>query len=119
MCGACGTTVYPDPVMGNEHTLRNRILVAQTVSAVCAGVPGAPRIAALAAGWSVTSATGSISLCHTVADIWRALPVRSASVLQHALEVRALTEGSVGLSARVVALGLDLTRQRLLVGSPR
>jgi len=119
MCGACGTTVYPDPVMGNEHTLRNRILVAQTVSAVCSSVPGAPRIAALAAGWSVTSATGSISLCHTVADIWRALPVRSASVLQHALEVRALAEGPVGLSARVVALGLDLTRQRVLGGSPR
>ena len=119
MCGACGATVYPDPVMGNEHTLRNRILVAQTVTAVCAGLPGAPRIAALAAGWSVTSATGSISLCNTVADIWRALPVRSASVLQHALEVRALAEGPVGLSARVVAVGLDLTRQRLLVGSPR
>ncbi|TFD66506.1 hypothetical protein [Cryobacterium ruanii] len=119
MCGACGATVYPDPVMGNEHTLRNRILVAQTVSAVYAGLPGAPRISALAAGWSVTSATGSISLCQTVADIWRALPVGSASVLQQALEMRALAEEPSGLSVRVVALGLDLTRQRLLAGTPR
>ncbi|MBG6214621.1 MAG: hypothetical protein LH475_06355 [Cryobacterium sp.] len=106
-------------MMGNENTLRNRILVAQTMTAVCAGLPGARHIAALAAGWSVTSATGSISLCYTVADIWIALFDRRGAVLQQALKVRALAEEPGGLAARVVTLGLHLARQPLVAGPSR
>lgn len=117
MCGACGTTVYPDAVMGDEHTLRKRMLVAQTVTAVCAGLPGTPRIAALAAGWSVTSTTGSIALCPTVADVWLAVLIRSGPHLHQSLEARAQAEDPDGFAAQVLALGLHLARQRPSVGA--
>ena len=117
MCGACGSTVYPDSVMGNEHTLRKRMLVAHAVSAVCAGLPGAPRITALAEGWTVSGATGSISLCHTFGEIWLAVLGRGGLLLQQALEARALAEEPDPLAADVVSLGLRLTRQRLLDNS--
>ncbi|TFD13522.1 hypothetical protein E3T35_05230 [Cryobacterium sp. TMT1-2-2] len=89
------------------------MLVAQTVTAVCAGLPGTPRIAALAAGWSVTSATGSITLCHTVEEVWLALPERSRPRLHQALETRTVVETHDGLTSQVIAVGLHLTRQRL------
>ena len=117
MCGACGRAVYPDSVMGNEHTLRKRILVAQTVTAVCAGLPGAPRIKALAQGWTVSGATGSIALCDTVAEIWLAVLGRGRPLLQRALQARALAEEPDSLSANVVSLGLRVTRKRLLDNS--
>ena len=117
MCGACGRAVYLDSVMGKEHTLRKRLLVAHTVSAGCAGLPGAPRITALAEGWTVSGATGSISLCHTVEEIWLAVLSRGGSLLQQALEARALTEEPDSLAADVVSLGLRLIRQYLLDNS--
>ncbi|SDN36836.1 hypothetical protein SAMN05216368_10555 [Cryobacterium flavum] len=117
MCGACGTTVHPDAVMGDEHTQRKRMLVAQTVTAVCAGLPGTPRIAALAAGWSVTSATGSMALCPTVADVWLALLSRSGPNFHQAIDARALVEDPDGLAAQVLALGQHLARQRPLAGA--
>ena len=117
MCGACGRTVYPDSVMGNEHTLRKRILVAQAVARVCAGLPGAPRITALAEGWTVSGATGSIALCHTVTEIWLAVLGRGGPLLQQALQARALAEEPDSLAERVVSLGLRVTRHRLLDNS--
>lgn len=112
MCGVCGSTVYPDPVIGNESTLRQRMLVAQTVRAICAGLPGAPRITALAEGWTVSSATGSISVCHTVEDIWLAVRERGGLLLQQALEAHARVEQPASLVANVTRLGLELTRER-------
>ena len=118
MCGACGSTVSVDPVMGNEHTLRRRMLVAHAVTAVCAGLPGAPRASAVARGWTVSGATGSISLCHTVEEIWLAVLGRGGLPLQRALEGRALAEEPDSLEASVVSLGLRLTRLHLLGSSP-
>lgn len=114
MCGACGSIVSVDPVMGNEHTLRRRILVAQAVAAVCAGLPGAPRAAAVAQGWTVSAATGSVSLCLTVEEIWLAVLGLGGLPLQRALEGRALAEEPESLEANVVGLGLRLTRLHLL-----
>lgn len=113
MCGACGSTIYPDPVMGTEPTLRKRMLVAQVVAAVCAGLPGAPRITALAEGWTLIGPTGAVELCHTVAEIWLALR-GGGGPLQEALEARKLAEEPDSLEANVVSLGLRLIRQRQL-----
>ena len=118
MCGACGTKVYPDSIMGDESTLRKRMLVAQTVGEVCAGLPGAPRITALAYGWTVTGATGSISLCHTVEDIWLAVRAGGGLLLEQALEASAGVEHPFSLSAEVNRLGLKLTRERPLDDTP-
>lgn len=112
MCGACGSIIYSDSVLGKEPTFRKRILVAQVVTAACTGLPGAPRITALAEGWSVSGATGSIELCHTVWDIWLAVRDRGGLPLQQALEARALSEEPDSLEANVVSLGLRLTQQR-------
>lgn len=112
MCGACGSIIYSDSVLGREPTFRKRILVAQMVTAACRGLRGEPRITALAEGWSVSGATGSIELCHTVGDIWLALRDRGGLHLQQALEARALIEEPDSLGAKVVGLGLRLTLQR-------
>jgi hypothetical protein len=90
------------------------MLVAQTVRAICAGLPGAPRITALAEGWTVSSATGSISVCHTVEDIWLAVRERGGLLLQQALEAHARVEQPASLVANVTRLGLELTRERFL-----
>ena len=112
MCGACGSISYSDSVLGKEPTSRKRILVAQVVTAACAGLPGAPRITSLPEGWSVSGATGSIQLCHTVRDIWLAVRDRGGLHLQQALEARALVVEADSLEANVVGLGLRLTLQR-------
>ncbi len=112
MCGACGSISYSDSVLGKEPTFRKRILVAQVVTAACARLPGAPRITALAEGWSVSGATGSIELCHTVGDIWLVVRDRGGLPLQQALEARVLSEEPGSLEANVVSLGLRLTQQR-------
>ncbi len=70
MCGACGRTVVVDPVLGAERTLRQHIIVAQTVSRACRAWPGLPRITATGAGWTVTGATGATTLCATVEALW-------------------------------------------------
>ncbi|MBC7762895.1 MAG: hypothetical protein H7201_14115 [Candidatus Saccharibacteria bacterium] len=113
MCGACGSTVYPDPVIGKESTLRQRMLVAQTVRTICEELPGAPRITVLAEGWTVSHATGSISVCHTVEDIWLAVRERGGLLLQQALEAHARVDHPSSLMADVTRLGLDLTRARI------
>ena len=70
MCGACGRTVIVDPVLGAVRTLRQHIIVAQTVSRACRTWPGLPRITATGAGWTVTGATGTTTLCATVEALW-------------------------------------------------
>lgn len=112
MCGACGSVIYSDSVLGKEPTFRKRMLVAKVVTAACTGLPGAPRVTALAEGWMVSGATGSIELCHTVGEIWLAVRDRGGLRLQQALEVRALSEEPDSLEANVVSLGLWLVLQR-------
>jgi len=115
MCGACGSIVHSDSVLGRESTFRERTLVAQMVTAACKGLPGAPRLTTLAEGWLVSGATGSIELCHTVEDIWLAVRDRGGVHLQQALEAleaRALSEEPNSLGAKVVRLGVRLSLHR-------
>lgn len=72
MCGACGRTTVPDPVLGPVRTLRQHLIVAGSVNTVCAGLPGAPRVTALKDGWLLGGASGTARLCHTVEDLWGA-----------------------------------------------
>lgn len=118
MCGACGSTVYPDPIMGDEQTLRKRMLVAHTVNCITAGTPGVPRAKALAEGWAVTGPTGSTTLCHTVADTWMAVLGQGLPRLLKQLEARAFTDEPGSLAAQVTDAGLQLARHRMLQSSP-
>lgn len=72
MCGACGRTTVPDPVLGPARTLRQHLIVAGSVNTVCAGLPGAPRVTALKDGWLISGASGVARLCHTVEELWGA-----------------------------------------------
>lgn len=72
MCGACGRTTVPDPVLGAVRTLRQHLIVAGTVNTVCEGLPGAPRATALKDGWLLGGASGTALLCHTVEELWGA-----------------------------------------------
>jgi len=118
MCGACGSTVYPDPVMGDEPTLRKRMLVAHTVNSITAGIPGMPRTTALSEGWTVTGPTGSTTLCHTVAELWTAVLARGLPRLLQGLESRSVTDEPGSFAAKVTDAGLKLARHRLLQSSP-
>lgn len=72
MCGACGRTTVPDPVLGPVRTLRQHLIVAGAVNTVCGGLPGAPRVTALPDGWLVGGALGTVRVCHTVEELWSA-----------------------------------------------
>jgi len=114
MCGACGSTVYADPVMGDEQTLRKRMLVARAVTSIVAGLPGVPRVTARAEGWTAAGPTGSITLCHTVADIWTAVLERNLPRVQQMLESQVGAAEPGSLAAQVADVGVRLARQKTL-----
>lgn len=118
MCGACGSTVYTDPVMGDEQTLRKRMIVAHAVNSLTAGIPGAPRTTALTEGWTVAGPTGATTLCHTVAELWTAVLAGGLPRLLQRLEARSITDEPGSLAAQVTDVGLRLARHRLLQRSP-
>jgi hypothetical protein len=73
MCGACGKTTVADPALGPVRTMRQHLIVAATVNAVCAGVPGAPKVAALKDGWLMTGPAGASMQCQTLDELWSAV----------------------------------------------
>lgn len=73
MCGACGGTTVPDPVLGTVRTLRQHLIVAGTVNTICAGLPGAPKVVALKDGWMISGPSGSFRPCQTVGELWAAV----------------------------------------------
>ncbi len=84
MCGACGRTTVADPILGSVRTLRQHLIVAQTVNVLCRKLPGAAKVTAVADGWTATSATGGGRHCRTVGELWRNViggPVSSAALL--------------------------------------
>ncbi|MCU1553212.1 MAG: hypothetical protein JWM13_698 [Arthrobacter sp.] len=113
MCGACGSAVVPDPVLGAVRTLRQHLIVAQTVNTVCGGLPGAPKVKALTDGWLLSGPSGASLLCHTVEDLWTAV-IRGLApgsqldaLLEHQQAFAAGADGA-GLPARAVAVGRGL-----------
>ncbi|MDJ0457688.1 hypothetical protein PUN71_010790 [Arthrobacter sp. NQ7] len=73
MCGACGRTTVADPALGPVRTMRQHLIVAATVNAVCAGLPGAPKVTALKDGWLMTGAAGASMQCQTLEELWSAV----------------------------------------------
>jgi hypothetical protein len=114
MCGACGSTTVPDPVLGPVPTLRRRLIVAQTINTVCGGLPGASRVKALSDGWLMSGPSGAALLCHTVEELWTAV-IRGfdggsqlVCLLEHQ-QAFAAGSDNTGLPARVVSIGQGLT----------
>ena len=73
MCGACGRTTVADPALGPVRTMRQHLIVAATVNAVCSGLPGAPKVNALKDGWLMTGAAGASAQCQTLDELWSAV----------------------------------------------
>lgn len=114
MCGACGRTTVADPALGPVRTMRQHLIVAATVNALCSGVPGTPKVKALADGWLTYGPSGASRLCRTVQELWadvigccadvpslRALLERQVSYAEQA--------ANAGLPARTALLGKALT----------
>lgn len=119
MCGACGREVVPDAVLGSMRTLRQHLVVAHVVNAVCRRFPGSPRVTALIDGWLITEATGKARLCRTVEDTWIAVIASGLDTPSHLdrlmgeLVAQAEHPAAAGLSARVSDVGRALvTRLR-------
>lgn len=113
MCGACGSAIVPDPVLGAVRTLRQHLIVAQTVNTVCGGLPGAPKVKALSDGWLLSGPSGASLLCHTVEELWTAVIRGFAAgpqldaLLEHQQAFAAGSDGA-GLPARAVSVGQGL-----------
>lgn len=73
MCGACGRAVVNDPVLGPVRTMRQHLIVAQTINSICHALPGAPKVHATRDGWQVTGTTGGAEAATTVEQLWTAV----------------------------------------------
>ncbi|MCB5290997.1 hypothetical protein BJQ90_00415 [Arthrobacter sp. SO3] len=108
MCGACGRTVVTDPILGPVRTMRQHLIVAQTINSICHSRAGAPKVAATSEGWLVTGPTGSIATVATVEKLWAAILRDSPGKLRPELpnDVGSLADGESGeISLRVRAAG--------------
>lgn len=112
MCGACGQSVVADPVLGPVRTMRQHLIVAQTVNDLCRSWPGAPKVAATVGGWLVSKPTGAIEAASTVEALWTAVLSGRAGV-PLGTAAAAADAASGDIAARVLALGLRLSRERL------
>ncbi len=73
MCGACGRAVVSDPVLGPVRTMRQHLIVAQTVNSICHSWSGAPKVVATRDGWLVSGPTGGAESVATVEQLWAAI----------------------------------------------
>ena len=73
MCGACGRNVVSDPVLGSIRTLRQHLIVAQTINGASQSWPGAPKVVATSGGWLVSGPTGATVAVSTVQALWSAV----------------------------------------------
>jgi hypothetical protein len=53
--------------------MRQHLIVAGTINAVCTGLPGAPKVTALKDGWLMTGPVGAARQIHTLEDLWSAV----------------------------------------------
>lgn len=73
MCGACGRAVANDPVLGPVRTMRQHLIVAQTINSICHAWPGAPKVLATRDGWLVSGTRGGAEAATTVEQLWAAI----------------------------------------------
>jgi hypothetical protein len=115
MCGACGRRTIQDPTLGHVRTMRQHIIVAQAINAVCRYLPGAPRVTALSDGWLMSGATGSTQLCDTVEELWSGIIDGSLRTninrLLEAQKAYSADPVNTGLGAQVVDLGRALAEE--------
>lgn len=104
MCGACGRTVVGDPVLGPVRTMRQHLIVAQTINSVCQTWPGAPKVAATSDGWLVSGRTGATVAVATVETLWSAVlpsnPGTRSPDLHHFAQESGAAENA-GTAARI------------------
>lgn len=118
MCGACGRTTVPDPALETVRTLRQHLIVADTVNTVCRGLPGTPRVTALKDGWLIAGPSGTARLCQTVDGLWSAAIgcFTDLSLLDCLLgrqQAFIVDPDKAGLPARVADIGRGLTAAAL------
>lgn len=117
MCGACGSMTVPDPALGPVRTMRQHVIVAHAINAVCRRLPGAPRVTALSDGWLMSGATGSTQLCHTVEELWTAIidgSFTASTNLNRLLEEQTVYSAdpvNAGLAVQVTDLGRALAEE--------
>ena len=108
MCGACGRAVVNDPVLGPVRTMRQHLIVAQTINSISHSWPGAPKVVATRDGWLVSGPTGGAESVTTVEQLWAAILKDSPGKQQPELldEVTSLGGGQRGdIPLRVRAAG--------------
>jgi len=114
MCGACGRKVVSDPVLGPIRTLRQHLIVAQTINDASQSWPGAPKVAATSSGWLVSGPKGATEAVSTVEALWSTV-LRGTSVVQW-LDLRAAADLEAGevdsrdLALQVLNLGHEMAR---------
>ncbi|MDQ0147336.1 hypothetical protein [Pseudarthrobacter niigatensis] len=101
-----------DPALGPVRTMRQHLIVAATVNAVCAGLPGAPKVNALKDGWLMTGAAGASAQCQTLDELWSAVLgcFQDPAVLGRLMRRRlayAADPANAGLPARAAGLPPD------------
>jgi hypothetical protein len=114
MCGGCGRTAVPDPVLGKVRTTRQHLIVAHTVNAICTGQSGVPKVTALSDGWLLSGPSGSTRVCHTVEDVWAVVigvftDTSLLSCLLKHQQAYADDPDNEGLPARTARMGSGLT----------
>jgi hypothetical protein len=62
-----------DPVLGPTRTLRQHLIVAQTINEACLSWPGVPKVAATSNGWLVSGPKGATEAASTVEALWSAV----------------------------------------------
>lgn len=114
MCGACGRTVTADEVLGPVSTLRHRLIAAQTINALCNGLPGVPSVQAAGDTWLVRGVTGAVIQCTTVTDVWLTILKDPAATLHRdrllqRIQSRTVIDTGVALSVVNAGLGMCST----------
>ncbi|WP_294569972.1 hypothetical protein, partial [uncultured Arthrobacter sp.] len=93
---------------GPVRTLRQHLLVASAVNALCAGLPGVPRVLAAGDSWQLRGATGAVTRCDTVAELWAAVAAACPAAVSARVAGRLVAERAAaeGLTRRVIDAGL-------------
>ena len=114
MCGACGRSVVSDPVLGPTRTLRQHLIVDQTINEACQSWPGAPKVAATSSGWLVSGPKGATEAVSTVEALWSTVLRSGPGVrwqdLRPAADLDAGELDTGALALRVLHLGHEMAQ---------